>query len=73
MILSTNKYTHLNSVIYYIIRKRKINLILNKKIIKINKGLRGDNSLAKKILKWKPKKNIFVAAGEIYNSNFLKS
>ena len=30
-------------------------------------GLRGDNKLAKKILNWRPKKNIFIAAQEIFN------
>ena len=28
--------------------------------------------LAKKKLKWKPKKNIFLAANEIYKFNILK-
>ena len=32
----------------------------------------GNNKLAKKALKWHPKKNIFIAANEIYKFNLLK-
>lgn len=60
LILSSNKITKVNDI---------INLISNKKIkisFKKNKNyIIGDNSLAKKELGWKIKKNIFIAINEL--------
>lgn len=60
LILSSNKITKVNDI---------INLISNKKIkIPFNKNknyIIGDNSLAKKELGWKTKKNIFIAVNEL--------
>lgn len=67
IILSTNKLQSLNKIISYIIKKYKINI----KIIIKNEplhGLIGSNYFAKKKLKWIPKKNIFNAANEIYQT-----
>ena len=57
-----------NNIIKHIIEKNKIDLKLNFKSKIKNKCLKGNNSLAKKIIKWKPKKNIFIAADEIYKN-----
>ena len=68
LILSSNKCVLLNDIIKYIIKKNKIDLKLNfRSKIKSN-CLKGNNSLAKKIIKWKPKKNTFIAADEIYKN-----
>ena len=67
IILSSNKITKINDLIQYILKKNKINNNF-KFNIKINKKtLVGNNSLAKKKFNWVPKKNIFIAANEIYN------
>ena len=68
LILSSNKCVAVNNIIKYIIEKNKIDLKLNFKSKIKNKCLKGNNSLAKKIIKWKPKKNIFIAADEIYKN-----
>ena len=69
LILSTNKEISLNDIILHTIKKNKLDI----KIIKLKKNkkksLIGNNNLAKKILKWAPKKNIFQAANEIYELN----
>jgi len=69
LILSTNKEISLNDIILRTIKKNKLDI----KIIKLKKdkkkSLIGSNNLAKKILKWEPKKNIFLAANEIYKLN----
>ena len=69
LILSTNKETSLNDIIFQTIKKNKLDI----KIIKLKKtkkkSLVGSNKLAKKTLKWEPKKNIFQAANEIYQLN----
>ena len=60
MILSSNKITKVNDIINFISNK-KINISLKK-----NKNyVIGDNSLAKKELGWKIKKNIFIAISEL--------
>ena len=68
LILSSNKCTSINDIIKHIIQKNKINLKLNFKTKNKKKCLKGNNRLAKKILKWKPKKSSFIAANEIYKS-----
>lgn len=72
IILSSGKNTSLNKIIYHIIRK--FNLKTKLDIIKIHdkKTLIGNNKLAKQKLKWSPKKNIFLAACEIYKSKIKK-
>ena len=66
LILSSNKCTSINDIVEYIIKKNKINIKLNFKTNKRGQCLKGNNSLAKKIIKWKPKKSTFIAADQIY-------
>ena len=68
LILSSNMCTSINDIVKYVIQKNKINLKLNFKTKKNMKCLKGNNILAKKIIKWKPKKNSFMAADEIYKN-----
>ena len=68
LILSSNRCTSINDIIKHIIQKNKINLKLNFKTKNKKKCLKGNNRLAKKILKWKPKKSSFIAANEIYKN-----
>ena len=67
MILSSGKLTSVSEIINYIIKKRKIKINLNKSKILSQKGLIGDNSLAKKKFNWKIKKSILDASLEIYD------
>jgi GDPmannose 4,6-dehydratase len=67
LILSSGKRTYINNIIETFYKKNKENLKFNKKI-KSQKNLIGNNTLAKKIIGWRPKKNIIIAAKEIYNS-----
>ena len=69
IILSSNKITNVNDIIYYLIKKNNIKINLKTIKNKKKKSLRGNNGLAKKILYWSPKKNIFIAAQEIFNYN----
>ena len=70
VILSSGINTPINKIINYIIFKYKIKLKLKFNInnIKTKKTIVGNNNLAKKKFKWFSKKNIFVAADEIYRS-----
>ena len=64
LILSSNKLSSLNALIDNYINKK-----INFKYIEIktnNIGVVGNNIKAKKLLSWKLKKNMFVAAKEIY-------
>ena len=72
IIFSSNIKTSLNRIIYDVVDKNNLKLNINFKKYKINKSLVGNNTLAKKILKWYPKKDIFLAANEIYKLNLLK-
>jgi nucleoside-diphosphate-sugar epimerase len=72
IILSSNRKTSLNKIIYDVIKKNNLKLNINFKKYQINKSLIGNNKLAKKVLKWHPKKNIYMAANEIYKFNLLK-
>ena len=67
IILSSNKITKINDLIQYILKKNKINNNFKFNIKTNKKTLVGNNSLAKKNFNWVPKKNIFMAANEIYN------
>jgi GDP-D-mannose dehydratase len=69
IILSSNKYTKINDVINFLIRKNKLNIKLISKKKNTNTKLLGDNTLAKKIIKWKYYKNYFSAATEMYQFN----
>lgn len=67
LILSSGKKTSVNKIINYLLVKH-----FNKKTIKTskksnNKYIVGNNSLAKNILNWKIKKNIFLAVDEMLN------
>ncbi len=72
VIISSNKKTSLNSIIYKFVKKHNFEKKINFKKYKINKCIIGDNTLAKKKLKWTPKKNIYIAANEIYKFNISK-
>ena len=72
IILSSNIKTSLNRIIFNVINKNHLKLQINLKKYKINKSLIGNNTLAKKILRWHPKKSIYLAANEIYKLNLLK-
>jgi GDP-D-mannose dehydratase len=78
VILSSGKLTSLNSIIRYVINKNNIKLNLNfNKTKRKKKTIYGDNNIAKSEFNWIPKKNIYVAANDLYkyyvlNSNILK-
>lgn len=65
LILSSGKKTYINTIINYLLTKhtrhKKINILPKKN----NNYIIGNNALAKKLLNWKIKKNIFLAADEI--------
>jgi len=66
IILSSGKKTYVNNIIKYLIRKNKLNINLNYRS-KINEScLIGKNEFAKKHINWKIKKNIFLAAQELF-------
>ena len=69
IILSSGKKTHINDIIKYLIKKNKLDLNLNFNNIKKKYCIIGNNNYAKKTLKWKIKKNIFLAAQEIFKKN----
>ena len=65
LIFSSNKLTYINNIIDHLLKKNKI-----KKEFKMNNYKKklapiGDNSFTKKLLKWKIKKNIFIASSEL--------
>ncbi len=66
IILSSGKKTYVNDIIRYLIKKNKLKINLNNKL-KINKTcLIGNNNFAKKYINWKIKKNIYLAAQELF-------
>ena len=69
IILSSGKKTYVNDIIKYLIKKNKLDLKLNFNKIKKRDCIIGNNTYAKKTLKWKIKKNIFLAAQEIFKKN----
>lgn len=71
LILSSNKATSLNKIIYFIINKNNLKINLEIKTLRKKKVLIGNNSRAKAILRWKPKKNIFIAADQIYKKKII--
>jgi GDPmannose 4,6-dehydratase len=64
LILSSGKKTYINNIIK--IFYKKIKYIKFNKDIKNKNNLIGNNKLAKKTIGWKIKKNIIIAANEIY-------
>ena len=69
LVLSSNKATSLNKIIYFIINKNKLKIHLKVKRLRKRRFLIGNNLMAKNLLKWKPKKDIFIAANEIYKKS----
>ena len=69
IILSSGKKTFLNDIIKFLIKKNDIDLKLNFHPIKNNDCIIGNNQLAKRKLNWKIKKNIFIAAQELFKKN----
>jgi GDP-D-mannose dehydratase len=68
IILSSNKLTKINDIILYLLKKNNNKMKLIKINFKKKFFILGDNKLAKNILNWKIKKNIYDAVDEIYNS-----
>ena len=73
IILSSGKKTYVNDIIKYLIKKNKLDLKLNYNNIKKRYCLIENNTYAKKTLNWKIKKNIFLAAQEIFKKNIFYS
>ena len=70
IILSSGKRFYLNSLLNYFIKKNKIDLQISKNQIKKNSEnykFLGSNLLAKKLINYKPQKNLMVAAKNIFN------
>jgi GDPmannose 4,6-dehydratase len=66
LIFSSNVKTSINEIINFMLESNNQKPISKKlKILKTNTTPIGDNSYTKKILKWKLKKNIYLAAKEI--------
>ena len=68
LILSSNKATSLNKIINFIIKNNKLKIHFKIKKFKKKNSLIGNNSLAKNLFRWRPKKNIFIAANEMYKN-----
>lgn len=68
IILSSGKKTLINDVIKFLIKKNNLNMKLKFKKLKKSNCVIGNNHYAKKIINYKIKKNIFLAASEIYDS-----
>jgi GDP-D-mannose dehydratase len=65
LIFSSSKETFINDIIKFLLKKNKIkNKFIDNKLTKNSTPI-GDNSYTKKILNWKIKKNIFIAAEEL--------
>jgi len=73
LILSSGKKTEVNKIINYLLTRhfhlKKISILVKKN----NKYIIGNNSLAKKILNWKIKKNVFLAIDDMLKikSNYI--
>jgi nucleoside-diphosphate-sugar epimerase len=72
IIFSSGKNTSINKIIQYVIKKNKLKIDINFDENKNKKTLVGNNSFSKNKLKWSPKKNIFIAANEIYKFKVSK-
>jgi nucleoside-diphosphate-sugar epimerase len=74
VILSSGRLTSLNSIIKYVMNKNNIKLNLNfNKTRPKNKTIYGDNNVAKSEFNWTPKKNIYIAANDLYKHYVLNS
>ena len=67
LILSSKKVTRINNIILYLLKKHLPGQKIQTKTKINNDYIIGNNSLAKKELRWKIKKNIFVAIDEMAN------
>ena len=67
LIISSGKKTKVNDLIDYLINKHALSIKIKVKQKKNNNYLIGNNKLAKKLLKWRPRKSIYDAVDEIYN------
>jgi GDP-D-mannose dehydratase len=65
IILSSKKITRFNDIIDYLLRKKKSSLVLKKNNNLKNNTCIGDNSFAKKNIKWRIKKTIYDAGVEL--------
>jgi nucleoside-diphosphate-sugar epimerase len=66
IILSSGKLTNINEIIHYLMKKFNIKYKFNYHSKNMSKNIIGDNSLLKKTITYKPKKNIFIAAEELF-------
>lgn len=73
IILSSGIRTSINDIIKYVLKKNKLRLNIKFNKNKIKKTLIGYNNVAKKKLKWSAKKNIYIAANDIYKFKILKN
>jgi nucleoside-diphosphate-sugar epimerase len=71
IILSSGMSTSINNIIKYVLKKNKLKLNINFEKNKIKKTLIGYNKVAKKKLKWSAKKNIYIAANDIFKFKTL--
>ena len=67
LILSSGKITKINNVIKYLCKITNLNISDKLKIKKNTKFIIGNNSKAKRLLNWKPKKNIYDVINENFN------
>ena len=65
LIFSSNVKVFINDIINFLLKKNKIKKIFITNNLNSNSTPIGDNSFTKKILNWKIKKNIFIAANEL--------
>ena len=67
LIFSSNKSTFINDIIKYLLKKNNINKKFIGNDIIANSTPIGDNSYTKKLLKWKIKKDVFIAVSQLNN------
>ena len=65
LIFSSGKKTFVNDIIKFLLKKNRINKNFITNDMNLNSTPVGDNSKTKKLLRWKIKKNIFIAANEL--------
>ena len=65
LIFSSSKITFINDIIKFLLKKNKTKKIFIDNNLTKNSTPIGDNSYTKKLLNWKIKKNIFIAANEL--------
>ena len=69
IVLSSNESTSVNDIIFYLQKKFKIKYNFSKKENIKKNILVGNNSYLKKNINYKPKKNIFIAAEEMFRAS----